>query len=101
MAIAVARDGARPRHVISSRVFVWQIVAFRISVPGWPARADGGCGVVAGVVETPWTGSDTRDAVRHRDVACSANAGLDMFFAHGISLGEPAGSADVNIEEVQ
>jgi tetratricopeptide (TPR) repeat protein len=25
---------------------------------------------------------------------------LDMFFAHGISLGEPAGSADVNIEKV-
>ena len=26
---------------------------------------------------------------------------LDPVFAHGISLGKPAGSADVNIEEVQ
>jgi hypothetical protein len=26
---------------------------------------------------------------------------LDPVFAHGISLGEPAGPADVNIEEVQ
>jgi len=33
------------RHVISFRVFVWQIIAFRISVPGWSAHADGGSGV--------------------------------------------------------
>jgi hypothetical protein len=73
--MALARDGARPRHVISSEVFVWQIIAFRINVPGWSAHADGGFGVVAGVVETPWTA--TRDAVRHRDAASSANAGLE------------------------
>ena len=45
--------------------------------PGWSAHADGGSGVVAGVVETPWTGSATRDAVRHRDAQSSADAGLD------------------------
>ena len=28
-------------------------------------------------------------------------AWLDPVFAHGISLGEPAGSADVDVEEVQ
>ena len=28
-------------------------------------------------------------------------AGLDLFFAHGISLGEPSGSADIDAEEVQ
>src|SRR6185437_4540566 len=66
-----------PGTLISSEVFVRQIIALRINVPGWPAHADGGSGVVAGVVETPWTGSDTRDAVRHRDPASSANAGLD------------------------
>ena len=32
---------------------------------------------------------------------CSGNGELDLFFAHGISLGEPAGSADVDVEEVQ
>ena len=26
---------------------------------------------------------------------------LDLFFAHGISLGEPSGSADIDAEEVQ
>jgi CRISPR system Cascade subunit CasA len=26
---------------------------------------------------------------------------LDLFFAHGISLGEPSGSADIDTEEVQ
>jgi hypothetical protein len=66
MAMALARDSARPGTLISSEVFVWQIVAFRIDVPGWPARADGGSGVVARVVETPWTGSATPDAVRRR-----------------------------------
>jgi membrane protein len=61
---AMARDGARPT-LISSQVFVSQIVAFRVDVPGWrlmlmhPA-------VVTGVVETPWTGRATRDAARHR-----------------------------------
>ena len=40
-------------------------------------------GVVTRVVETPWTGSATRDAVRHRGAECRADAGL-----HG--RGEPA-----------
>ena len=31
----------------------------------------------------------------------SSGLRLDLFFAHGISLGEPAGSADVDVEEVQ
>jgi hypothetical protein len=63
--------------LLSSEVLAWQIIAFRINLPGWSAHADGGSGVVAGVVETPWTGSATRDAVRHRDAASSADAGLD------------------------
>jgi hypothetical protein len=37
-----------PGMLISSRVFVWQIIAFRINVPGWSAHADGGSGVVTG-----------------------------------------------------
>ena len=65
MAMALARMAHGPGTLIWSRVFVWQIIAFRISVPGWSAHADGGSGVIAGVVETPWTGSATRDAVRH------------------------------------
>src|SRR5215472_3943259 len=40
------------------------------------ARAHGGSGVVAGVVETSWTGGASRDAVRRCDVASSADAGL-------------------------
>src|SRR5690348_18353545 len=40
------------------------------------ARADGGSGVVADVVETPWTGGASRDAVRHRGAVSSADAGL-------------------------
>jgi hypothetical protein len=66
-----------PGTLISSEVIVWQIVALRVNVPGWSAHADGGSGVVAGVAETPWTGSATRDAVRHRDAASGADAGLD------------------------
>src|SRR5712691_6824623 len=31
----------------------------------------------------------------------AGDARLDLFFAHGISLGEPAGSADIDVEEVQ
>jgi hypothetical protein len=34
--------------------------------PGRQAGADGGCGVVADVVETPWTGGAIRDVARHR-----------------------------------
>jgi hypothetical protein len=76
MAMALARDSARPGTLISSEVVMWQIVAFRFDVPRLAARADGGSGVVAGVVETSWTGSATRDAVRHRGAASSAHAGL-------------------------
>ena len=66
-----------PDTLISSEVIVWRIVALRVNVPGWSAHADGGSGVVAGVAETPWTGSATRDAVKHRDAASGADAGLD------------------------
>jgi hypothetical protein len=38
--------------------------------------ADGSSGVVARVIETPWTGSATPDAARHRGAASSADAGL-------------------------
>src|SRR5215469_16256840 len=41
------------------------------------ARADGGLGVVANVVETPWTGSATGDAMRRRGAESSAAAGLN------------------------
>jgi hypothetical protein len=78
MAMALAWDGApAPGTLISSEVIVWQIVALRVNVPGWSAHADGGSGVVAGVAETPWTGSATQDAVKHRDAASGADAGLD------------------------
>ncbi len=40
------------------------------------AHADGISGVVTGVVETPWTGSETRDATRHCGASSSAHAGL-------------------------
>src|SRR5262249_1887280 len=43
---------------------------------GPPAALIGGSGVVAGVVETSWTGSATRDVARHFDTASSADAGL-------------------------
>jgi hypothetical protein len=36
-----------PDTLISSQVLVWQIIAFRIDVPGWSAHADGSFGVVA------------------------------------------------------
>ena len=48
----------------------------RIGVPARLAGADGGSRVVARVVETPWTGSATRDAARHCDASSSAHAGL-------------------------
>jgi hypothetical protein len=43
----------------------------------WPAGVDGSFAVVTGVVETPWTGSDTRGVVRHRGAGSSGDAGLD------------------------
>jgi hypothetical protein len=43
---------------------------------GQLAHADGSSRVVAPVVETPWTGSATRDAVRHCGAESSAHAGL-------------------------
>jgi hypothetical protein len=66
-----------PGTLISSQVFVWQIIASRIGVLVGQLVLIGGSGVVAGVVETPWTGSANRDKVRQRDAASSANAGLD------------------------
>jgi hypothetical protein len=52
----------------------------RLQLPGrtsgQSARADGSFWVVARVVETSWTGSATRDAVRRRDAGSSADAGL-------------------------
>jgi hypothetical protein len=39
MAMALARDSVRPGTLISSEVFVWQIVAFRVDV----ARLAGSC----------------------------------------------------------
>ena len=44
--------------------------------PGRLARTEGSCGVVADVVETPWTGSETRDVARHYSASSSAHAGL-------------------------
>ena len=43
---------------------------------GQLAHADGSSRVVAPVVETPWTGSATRDVARHSNAASSANTGL-------------------------
>ena len=45
--------------------------------PGWSAGVDGSFAVVTRVVETPWTGSDIRDVVRHRGAGSSGDAGLD------------------------
>ena len=70
MAMALARAHG-PGTLISSEVFVWQIIAFRIQRPRLVGLMRSGSGVVAGVVETPWTGSVTRDPVRHGDAASS------------------------------
>ncbi len=40
------------------------------------AHIEGSCGVVADVVETLWTGGETRDVVRHCGAWSSAHAGL-------------------------
>ena len=75
LAMALASDGARPDTVIwcPRRPAADRGALDRRS--GRLARADGGSGVVAGVVETPWTGGASRDAVRHRDAGSSADAG--------------------------
>lgn len=48
----------------------------RISCSTRLARANGGSGVVTGVVETSWTEGAARDGVRRRGPLCSAHAGL-------------------------
>ncbi len=77
LAMALASDGARPhgRLVSSPQVAAAHGAPDRRSGCRL-ARADGGSGVVAGVVETPWTGGASRDAVRRCDAVSGADAGL-------------------------
>lgn len=61
----------------SADVFHGRQVAIAVIDFGRQAHADGSSGVLARVVETPWTISATPDAARHRGAASSAGAGLD------------------------
>src|SRR5580704_1556196 len=64
-----------PQHWLNSL-----LSSRRMGCAGSTSRMACWCGwqlaVVAGVVETPWTGSAARDAVRHGDAGISADAGL-------------------------
>jgi hypothetical protein len=76
LAMAVASDGARPETVISCPRGQAADRGALDRRSGRLASVDGSSGVVARVVETPWTGSATRDAARHRAAETSAHAGL-------------------------
>jgi hypothetical protein len=68
---------AAERMVIGHGLDKWYRAATPDRRPDQSAGADSrGRGVVAGVVETPWTGGAIRDAVRHRDAVSSADTGL-------------------------
>jgi hypothetical protein len=69
-------DAARPDALISYAGHRVQMGA-PDRHPGWPAGMDGSFAVVTRVVETPWTGSDARNVVRHRGAGSSGDAGLD------------------------